>query len=217
MRSLKWTGLALLSLLIVFVVARYSWLSIKQNRHFYDFEGTAAAFGDIAGVVFSALAFAGLIITALMQSEELSMQRTELKETRDVLKETAASQAASVEALKEQTEIAKEQTKAAQEQTKAAQEQVETAQLTARLNAATVLLSLNKEELGQPFRKEGGDEIGMESERSKSELLKERDGLKAEIATLKSSMRATLNVSAAVSGGSRAGAESHVASPENRP
>ncbi len=61
--------------------------------------------GDSFGAInalFSALAFAGLIITVLLQREELKAQRAELRETRDVLKRTAEAQEQSQAALNAQ-------------------------------------------------------------------------------------------------------------------
>jgi hypothetical protein len=58
-------------------------------------------FGDMFGSVnalFSGLAFAGIILTILLQSRELSLQRQELKDTREELKRSATAQ--------ERTEIA---------------------------------------------------------------------------------------------------------------
>ncbi len=92
------------------VVVAVVWQHFPPSK---DFERFAAAFGGIAGAVFSAFAFAGLIVTALMQREELSLQRRELRETREELKRTADAQ----------------------------QKQVNIAQLAARLDAATALLN----------------------------------------------------------------------------
>lgn len=78
----------------------------------------AEAFGNIVGPLFAALAFAGLIYTALMQREELSLQREELRETRAELKRTADAQEAAEKALAAQ---------------------VDTAKLAARLNAAVAI------------------------------------------------------------------------------
>lgn len=60
----------------------------------------APAFSDVVGPLFAALAFAGLLYTALMQREELSLQREELRENRAELKRTADAQTALVEAAK---------------------------------------------------------------------------------------------------------------------
>jgi hypothetical protein len=55
----------------------------------------AGSYGDVYGSVtalFTSLAFALLIYTALMQKEELKLQRSELKSTRKELKRSANSQ-----------------------------------------------------------------------------------------------------------------------------
>ncbi len=111
---------ALLGFLCVVVmpaaVARFVWEQLPPPK---DVSAFAAVFGDIVGPLFAALAFAGLIYTALMQREELGLQREELRETRAELRRTADAQEASEKAL---------------------QAQVEASELTARLNAATALL-----------------------------------------------------------------------------
>jgi len=64
-------------------------------------------YGDMFGAVnalFSGLAFAGIILTILLQRKELSLQREELKETRKELKRTADAQEKSEEALRKQAE-----------------------------------------------------------------------------------------------------------------
>ena len=102
-------------LVFAFLVWRFVVLSLPQS----DFEARAATFGDVTGSVFSALAFAGLIVTALMQWQELGLQREELRQTREELQGSRKAQEGSEAAL---------------------QAQVKTAELTGRLNAATVLL-----------------------------------------------------------------------------
>jgi len=69
---------------------------------------TRGQFGDVFGVLnclFSGLAFAGVIISILMQKEELNLQRQELKETREELKKQAIAQEKQEEALREQARI----------------------------------------------------------------------------------------------------------------
>lgn len=64
-------------------------------------------FGDMFGAanaLFSGLAFAGIIITILLQRKELSLQREELKQTRAELERTAEAQENSEKALKKQAE-----------------------------------------------------------------------------------------------------------------
>lgn len=56
---------------------------------------TAAVFGDSFGVLtslFSGLAFAGLIITILLQKDELALQRKELEESRKSFQKSAHAQ-----------------------------------------------------------------------------------------------------------------------------
>lgn len=70
-----------------------------------------SAFGDMFGAVnalFSALAFAGLIIAIYLQTQELSLQRTELKETKGELRRTAEAQEKSEKALSESVALSKE-------------------------------------------------------------------------------------------------------------
>lgn len=69
-----------------------------------NFRGT---FGDMFGAVnslFSGLALAGIIITILLQRQELALQRKELQYTRDELKRTADAQEKSEYALNRQAE-----------------------------------------------------------------------------------------------------------------
>ncbi len=64
-------------------------------------------FGDLFGAVnalFSGLAFAGVIVTILLQREELRFQRLELRQTREELRRSAAAQEASEKALTAQAE-----------------------------------------------------------------------------------------------------------------
>lgn len=64
-------------------------------------------FGDMFGSVnalFSGLALAGIILTILLQRNELALQRQELKETRAELKRSAVAQEKSEQALNRQAE-----------------------------------------------------------------------------------------------------------------
>lgn len=64
-------------------------------------------YGDLFGVVnslFSGLALAGIILTILLQRNELALQRQELKDTREELKRTANAQENSEKALNRQAE-----------------------------------------------------------------------------------------------------------------
>lgn len=62
---------------------------------------------NIISTLFSGLAFAGVIITILLQSQELALQRQELKETRRELKRSADAQEKSEQALTEQLKTLK--------------------------------------------------------------------------------------------------------------
>jgi hypothetical protein len=57
------------------------------------------------------LAFAGVIVTILLQREELQLQRKELEQTREELKRSASAQEASEKALKAQAEASKQSAK----------------------------------------------------------------------------------------------------------
>lgn len=92
---------------IVFV----SWIVIPLLvfRYFGQAD-SPGSFGDTFGVVnalFSSLAFALLIYTALMQREELELQRKELELTRRELEKSAAAQNMLVSLTKEQLELDK--------------------------------------------------------------------------------------------------------------
>lgn len=74
----------------------------------YDAPAGAGEFGDSFGAInalFTALAFAFLIYTSLMQKEELEMQRKELEMTREELKKSAEAQAELVKLTKEQLSL----------------------------------------------------------------------------------------------------------------
>jgi hypothetical protein len=71
-------------------------------------------FGDQFGAVnalFSGLAFAGVIVTILLQREELQLQRQELEQTREELRRSASAQEASEKALAAQAEASKQSAK----------------------------------------------------------------------------------------------------------
>lgn len=126
MRRGKWFGVSALAVLLVLALSAAVGVIAWRLLPHSGFETRAAAFGDVAGSVFSALAFAGLIVTALMQREELSLQREELRATREELKGSRAAQEGSERALQAQVEVARK---------------------TARLNALAALIALaNNEE-----------------------------------------------------------------------
>ena len=93
------------AILIVAFQGAVGWAII----HFSAGLETAGQFGDTFGAVnalFSGLAFAGLIYTALLQRLELGLQRQELELTRKELARTAAAQEQSEIALKAQAAAA---------------------------------------------------------------------------------------------------------------
>lgn len=81
------------------------YLVVFENKKDSDFD--KGTFGDMFGAVnalFSGLAFAGLIYTAMMQREELKLQREELGLTREEFKRMVATQELSEQALKKQAQ-----------------------------------------------------------------------------------------------------------------
>jgi hypothetical protein len=96
-------GLGFLSVVVMPLgVGCFIWEQLPPPK---DVTVFASAFGDVVGPLFAALAFAGLIYTALMQREELSLQREELRETRAVLERTANAQTAQVDTAKQAAKL----------------------------------------------------------------------------------------------------------------
>ncbi len=90
------------AILTVFLIYLGYW---KLNEIWFPIPESAAEFGDSFGginALFSALAFAFLIVTALMQKKELQYQREELIQTRKELSRTASAQENSFEISKSQ-------------------------------------------------------------------------------------------------------------------
>ncbi|WP_074406665.1 hypothetical protein [Aquimarina megaterium] len=82
------------------------------NRFWHPIPPTAAEFGDSFGGVnalFSALAFALLIVTSLLQRKELELQRNELTLTRKELSRSSKAQEDSEKSLKLQTSLTAKQ------------------------------------------------------------------------------------------------------------
>lgn len=72
---------------------------------------TTRTYGDLfdgLNAFFSGLAFAGIIVTIILQSKELALQRQELSETKAELKRSATAQENSENALKRQAENLKQ-------------------------------------------------------------------------------------------------------------
>ncbi|THV61674.1 hypothetical protein EZV76_04895 [Flagellimonas alvinocaridis] len=100
----NYVGLILL-LLLVILVWRGLWYGFE---HWWGPENRKdiGAFGDSFGTInslFSALAFAGIIYTIILQRNELSLQRQELIETRKELKRSADAQDRSEKQLERQS------------------------------------------------------------------------------------------------------------------
>ncbi|MEQ8713163.1 MAG: hypothetical protein RIC80_09095 [Cyclobacteriaceae bacterium] len=92
-----------------------AWLGVSAVVYFLFQDGKALSpgnAGDMFGAVnalFSALAFAFLIYTALMQREELKLQREELRETRKELARSAEAHQELVKISSQSLEIGKKQ------------------------------------------------------------------------------------------------------------
>lgn len=97
----RWVLVGAGAALFVLVLSRVIWRYVVQRLPHSDFEVQAAAFGDIAGAVFSAFAFAGLIVTALIQREELSLQREELRRSTEAQESSAEALGAQVETARQ--------------------------------------------------------------------------------------------------------------------
>lgn len=69
-----------------------------------DLRGTIGDIFSVVSTLFSGLAFGGIIITILLQRQELVLQREELRCTREELKRTADSQEESLKALERQAD-----------------------------------------------------------------------------------------------------------------
>lgn len=103
----KWVFFAGLIVISIFIGA---WL---LNRFWHPLPPTAAEFGDsfgAANALFSALAFAGIIITILLQRRELELQRNELKETKLELRKSAQAQENTQKTLNLQVSFSAKQT-----------------------------------------------------------------------------------------------------------
>ncbi len=88
--------------ILIFLTWPIDEVSISQSGTFGD------SFGPLTSL-FSGLAFAGLIITIIMQREELELQRHELADTREVLKEQGNTALIQKQIMEEQRDIARVQ------------------------------------------------------------------------------------------------------------
>src|SRR5690349_24097250 len=91
-------------LLVIFVWYYYPLYMLSQHKNYEE----AGSHGDVYGAVnalFTALAFALLIYTALMQREELKLQRQELELTRKELEKSAKAQEELVQLTKDSNDF----------------------------------------------------------------------------------------------------------------
>ncbi len=149
MRRWGWVAAALGVLFVVVMPSAVGWFVWQGLPPQKDVTVFASTFGDIVGPLFAALAFAGVIFTALMQREELSLQREELRDTREELKGSRKAHEGSEKAL---------------------QAQVKVAQLTARLNAALALIAYYDDLISTFWRTTTGSELAWDLERKLEEL-----------------------------------------------
>jgi len=98
-------GIILISIVAIIVIISLlilNFLFLKDQTN-----ENKEAFGNMFGptsALFSGFAFAGVIITIILQSKELALQRLELKDTREELKRSADAQEKSEKALIRQAE-----------------------------------------------------------------------------------------------------------------
>ncbi len=94
-----------ITIAIVLIIFFALWL---LTNYWFEIPSTANEFGDSFGMtntLFSALAFAFLIVTAQMQKKELELQRKELSETKLELKRSADAQNNTTRAMDIQAHI----------------------------------------------------------------------------------------------------------------
>ncbi len=97
-----------LVLLVVLVLITWGGSFVVQLAWFNNNLTRAALSGDTFGAVnslFSAFAFAGVIVTVLMQRDELRLQRNELELARHEMKESRIAQQESADALERQVNV----------------------------------------------------------------------------------------------------------------
>lgn len=105
LKKTKFWPMIWLTVALVLIIFGILW---QLNFIWHEKPGKANEFGDsfgMANALFSALAFAFLIVTAIMQKKELELQRKELNETRKELKKSAKAQDESQKALTLQVSI----------------------------------------------------------------------------------------------------------------
>ncbi len=91
---------------VILVLVQYGVIrsvSSEESRKDYTLYGLSGDFFGFANAVFSAFAFAILIVTLWMQKHELSQQRRELKLTQDIFKQQEQEMAEQNKSLRQQT------------------------------------------------------------------------------------------------------------------
>ncbi|GFO81547.1 MAG: hypothetical protein A49_11740 [Methyloceanibacter sp.] len=99
-----WMYLVAFAVLAVGIVCFIGW-SWEQTESWFGKPDAPGVFGDMFGGVnalFSGLAFAGVILTLVLQSRELQLQREEMADTREVLGDQKAQLEAQSETLQRQ-------------------------------------------------------------------------------------------------------------------
>lgn len=103
--SYKWQYLLAFILLALIII--WIWFIYPNTLPDYIDHQKLGTYGDSYGglnALFSGLAFAGLIVTILLQMKELGLQRQELKETKEALEKSAEANQKTVELIEFQTE-----------------------------------------------------------------------------------------------------------------
>lgn len=97
----KAVRLMLVAVLVALIVSGWFYYGSQMEEHFKS-PADRATHGDMYGglnALFSGLAFAGIIVTLVLQREELELQRQELRYTREELARTATAQESAQSAL----------------------------------------------------------------------------------------------------------------------
>lgn len=109
MKNIKLKLISIISIIFIIIGWFITYNTLKNQS--YEERGT---FGDMFGglnTLFSGLAFCGIIISIVMQSEELRLQREEIKANREELKRTALAQEEQGKYLNRQAENLKQSAK----------------------------------------------------------------------------------------------------------
>ena len=103
-KSTTWWGLiTVLAIVGVIVILGLIEAGVYISFHKWEHRGLLGDMFGVGNAVFSALAFAGVIIAILMQKKELELQRKELKLTRDEVTGQRDQLQSQAETLKKQT------------------------------------------------------------------------------------------------------------------